>query len=109
VQWNSHKVINQIEGLATPNVPLDDIFRIEGSSRGQVKRGNLLVGWETHIIEPLIKRFNCRWIVKGRIRTVRLNAAANTPWIGILDFGTGDCDNKATLTINGRTIQITLP
>jgi hypothetical protein len=109
VYWKSHKVINQIEGLTTPNVPLDDIFKIEGNSRGQVKRGNLLVGWESNITEPLIKRFNCRWIVKGKIRTVRLNATANTPWIGILDFGTGDCDNKATLTVNGRTIQITLP
>ena len=109
VHWNSHKVINQIEGLATPNLPIDDIFKIDGNSRGQVKRGNLLVGWESNITESLYKRFNCRWISKGRIRTVRINTPSNTPWVAVLDFGAGTCDNKATLTINGRTIQITLP
>lgn len=107
-EWNSHKVITQIEGLGT-NVPLDDIFKVEGNSRGRVKRGNLLVLWESNIIEPLVKRFNCRWIVKGRVRTVRVNTAANGPWVAVLDFGTGNCDNQAVITINGTTRQITLP
>lgn len=108
IEWNSHKVITQIEGLGT-NIPLDDIFRIEGSSNGKVKRGDLLVRWESTITEPLIKRFNCRWIVKGRIRIVRANTATTGPWVAILDFGQGICDNQATVTINGTTHQITLP
>ncbi|MEP6700381.1 MAG: hypothetical protein ABJA85_03670 [Bacteroidota bacterium] len=107
-EWNSTKTVTQIEGLGTPDMPRDDVFKIEGSAQGRVKRGNLLVGWESNIIEPLIKRFTCRWIVKGRIRTVRLNTPANGPWVTVLDFGNGDCDDHATLTINGRTIQITL-
>lgn len=107
VEWNNHKVITQVEGLITP-LPNDDIFRIEGSSNGKVKRGNLLVTWESNIIEPLMKRFNCRWIVKGRIKTIRRNLDANSPWIAVLDFGTGTCDNKATITINGVSHQITL-
>jgi hypothetical protein len=108
IKWNSTKTITQIDGLLTVN-PLDDVFKIEGSSHGQVLRGNLLVGWESAITEPLIKRFTCRWIVRGVIRTVRLNATTNNPWVAILNFGNGDCDNHAVLTINGRTIQITLP
>jgi len=108
IEWNSEKVITQLEGLSTP-APMDDIFKIEGGSRGRVKRGALLVGWQSTILEPLVKRFNCRWIVRGVIRTVRLNATTNSPWIAVLNFGNGNCDNLAVITINGVSYQITLP
>lgn len=109
VEWNSTKVIVQVEGLITPDFPRDDVFRIEGSAYGRVKRGSLLVRWESAITEPLFRRFTCRWIVKGRIRTVRVNLPSGSPWVAVLDFGAGNCDNQATLTVNGRTRQITLP
>lgn len=109
VKWNSHKEISQTEGLSTPNIALDDIFAITGSANGQVLRGNLLVGWESNITTPLVKRFNCHWIVKGVIRTVRVNTPANGPWVAELNFGAGTCDNQAVVTINGVAHQITLP
>jgi hypothetical protein len=108
-EWNSSKTITQVDGLLTPDFPRDDAFKIEGSAHGVSKRGNLLVRWESAITEPLLRRFTCRWIVKGRIRTVRVNLPSNTRWAAILDFGAGNCDNQATLTINGITRQITLP
>jgi len=108
IKWNSVKFIIQFEGIGTLN-PLDDAFRIEGSSSGQALRGNLLVAWQSTITEPLIKRFTCRWIVRGRVKTVRISSNTTNLWEAILDFGNGDCDNKATLTINGVTHQITLP
>ena len=107
--WTSHKTITQFEGLSTPQMPLDDQFRIEGSAHGKVLRSNLLVDWESNIIEPLIKKFTCRWIVKGKIRTVRRTLATTSPWVAVLDFGTGNCDNQAIITINGVPHQITLP
>ena len=55
IKWNSEKHITQIEGIVTPS-PLDDIYKIEGGSHGQILRGNLLVGWQSSITEPLIKR-----------------------------------------------------
>ncbi len=109
IEWNSTKMITQLEGLLTPNLPADDVFKIEGSSQGRAKRGNLLVAWQSSVEEPLIKKFLCRWIVKGKIKTVRANSTSNNQWIAILDFGDGTCDRKATLTVNGRTIEITLP
>lgn len=108
IEWNSTKTITQIEGFATPVFPLDDVLKMTGSSRGRAQRGNILVAWESNVVEPLIKRYRCRWINKGRIRSVRANMAANSPWIAILDFGNGVCDNQATLTINGVPRQITL-
>lgn len=108
VEWNNHKVITQLEGLATPFVPLDDVFKIEGSANGRVQRGRLIAAWESNIIEPLFKRFNCRWIVRGKIRTVRRNTNTTGPWVAVLDFGNGTCDNLAVVTINGVSRQITL-
>ena len=107
-EWNSIKTITQFEGLLTHDISLDDAFKIEGASQGRVRRGNLLVGWESATIEPLVRRVTCRWIVKGRVRTARLNSPANSPWVAFLDFGNGLCNDQATLTINGRTTQITL-
>jgi hypothetical protein len=110
VEWNSTKTIEQIEGLITIDRPIDDVFRIKGTARGRARRDNVLVAWESNIVdgEPLIKRFSCRWINKGTIRSIRLNTAANGPWVASLNFGAGLCDNRAILTINGRSHEITL-
>lgn len=105
--WNSNRTNTQIEGNGTI-APADDIFQVRGIANGRVKHENLIVLWNSEITEPLVKRFICRWISKGRIRTVRQGLPQNTPWVGILDYGTGSCDNQATLTINGNTQQITL-
>lgn len=106
--WNSNKLISQTEGLITPGIPIDDVFKVEGSAHGQVKKDNLLVAWESNITDPLIKKFSCRWIVKGTIRTVRVATNVSPRWVAVLDFGTGNCDNQGTITINGVTRQITL-
>ncbi len=107
VEWNNHKVITQIEGLSTIYA-FDDIFRIEGTANGKVKRGTLLVSWESKIIEPLIKKYSCRWIVKGTVKNIRTNTSATGPYVTVLDFGNGSCDNQAIITINGLSRQITL-
>jgi hypothetical protein len=105
--WSSTRTNTQIEGNGTL-LPGDDIFRLTGIAYGKVKRNNLIVLWNSEITEPLIKKFICRWISKGRIRTIRQGLPQNSPWVSILDYGTGTCDNQATLTINGNTHQITL-
>ncbi|MES1220038.1 MAG: hypothetical protein ABUT20_31335 [Bacteroidota bacterium] len=107
-EWNSHKVITQIEGLATAAYPKDDILKIEGSAHGKAKRGALLVAWESNITEPLVKKFICPWIVKGKVKAVRINTSSTGQWVAELDFGAGDCDNKAIITINGVAHNITL-
>lgn len=108
-EWNSTRTITQLEGLGTPNFPLDDIYKITGSANGKVKRGDLLFAWRSEITEPLIKKFTCRWIVKGVIKVIRLNLSNTSPWVATLNYGNGICDNKAVLTINGVSHQITLP
>lgn len=107
-EWNSHKVMTQLEGLFSA-LPIDDIFKLEGYANGRVRRGALIVIWRTEITEPLIKKFACPWISKGIIRVFRgTNADPNNPWTASLNYGAGTCDNKALLTVNGVTREITL-
>jgi hypothetical protein len=108
-EWNSTKTITQIEGMCTPFIHHDDIYKIEGHANGRVKRADLLIAWNSEITEPLIKKFSCRWLVKGIIRVMRLNLTTNSPWVAAINYGNGDCDNKALATINGITHNITLP
>jgi hypothetical protein len=109
-EWRSDRIFTQIEGNGTI-IPHDDILRIEGSAQGRVKRGNLLFGWHSEIDanNPLIKKFICRWISKGTVRTRRDTLPSTSPWVAVLDFGPGTCDFHATLTINGVVHQIQLP
>jgi hypothetical protein len=107
--WTSHRVITQIEGNGTPFVPQDDIFKVTGSAHGQVKHDDLIYAWHSEIIEPLIKKFICHWISKGTIKVTRETLPDNSKWAATLDYGQGDCDFLATLTINGTSHQIQLP
>ena len=106
--WASHRIITQSEGVLTPDFPLDDEFKIEGTGNGKVKRGGYLIAWQSEISEPLRKRFTCRWISKGVIKIRRERLASSSVWVGILDYGAGDCDNKAILKINNIDHQISL-
>lgn len=106
-EWHSHKIITRTDGNLTP-APIDDVLKIEGNASGKVKKNDLVVAWKSDIIDPFIKKFTCRWFSKGVIKTGRENLSSNSQWIGILDYGSGNCDNRATLTINGMTYEITL-
>lgn len=99
VKWSNTRTVTQIEGNSTPFFPLDDIYQITGAGRGENSRGN---SWAHEVIEPLVKKFTCRWISKGIVR-IRFNDT-----VGLLNYGNGDCNNKATITINGVTREITL-
>ena len=98
-KWNSVKDVLQIEGNGTPAFPLDDVYRITGGSTGSNSAGH---SWSANIVDPLIKKFTCRWIVKGTVRLMRDGRYA------LLDYGNGDCDNEAIIYINGVPHRITL-
>ena len=97
--WNSVKSVLQIEGNGTPHFPLDDVYAITGGATGSNSGGHT---WSSNISTPLIKKFTCRWIVKGTVRLMRDGRYA------LLDYGNGDCDNLAILYINGIPHIITL-
>jgi hypothetical protein len=102
-EWNSERTITQTGGISTPILALDDVFTITGKSNGTVKRGDKVYQWTTQTTQPLTKKFACRWITKG---TVVLEKGNTT--VAVLDYGSGDCDNKASYTVNGVAYEITL-
>jgi hypothetical protein len=91
-KWNSLKQVTQTEGNGTPGFPLDDVYKITGGARGSNAAGHT---WASAILDPLIKKFTCRWIVKGTVKIIRDGREA------MLDYGNGTCDNIAEITING--------
>jgi hypothetical protein len=106
-QWDSHRVTTQVEGSLT-ELTADDVFNITGNAHGSVRERDHIYAWNSEIIQPLRKRYLCAWISTGKVQVTRERLDPNSPWVSILDYGQGDCDNRASLTINGITHQITL-
>jgi len=93
-----NRVREMIEGFDTPLVWMDNIFSITGSWTTTFPAGTAT----STITMPLRVRVNCPFIVRGVVTTVRNENTA------ILNYGNGECDNQATLTVNGTTTTITL-
>ncbi|MHC1703728.1 MAG: hypothetical protein AB9846_07455 [Tenuifilaceae bacterium] len=86
------------EGYDTPAL-LDNVFTVTGTSTGVNRQG---LTYTHTITNALVFKVACRWIVEGTVESV---CADNTV---TLDYGTGECDNLATMTLNGVTTEITL-
>lgn len=93
------KTVTQVRGSETATVR-DDAFSIEGRSK-TVYASGITVTKNTET--PLIKAVACNWISKGVLK-IRINNREL-----FLDYGTGDCDDKAILKWNGHESEITLP
>jgi hypothetical protein len=77
----------------------DDVYQITGTSAYTLANGET---GSLSISEALVKANNCQWVSKGK---------GNITWNGVtfdIDYGDGTCDNKATVTINGVSYEITL-
>jgi hypothetical protein len=97
--WNSSRVREWIEGSDTKN-RWDDVYLITGTADGTRPNGTT---WEREIIIPLRVELACHFIVSGSIEM----RPENRP-VRLLDFGNGDCDNEATVTVNGEVYTIYL-
>jgi hypothetical protein len=89
-----------IEGESTPDYS-DNIFSITGSASGTAITGQ---AFSSVITTPLISKMTCGHFVSG---VVEITPAAQP--MRLLNYGTGECDNKATVTVSGITFDITLP
>ena len=99
LSWSGTRVMKQLEGNGTPLYPMDDIYQFTGGMKGENANGKT---WSSEIVNPLVKAFSCRWISRGTVQ-IRVNDT-----VGVLDFGNGDCDNTATVTVNGVSRVISL-
>jgi len=97
---SSNKVRQWISGIDTEFEPDDDIINITGSSLFVNKEGDEM---EKLITDALVKTGACKYITQGVV-TFSINGEVDA----VLDYGQGDCDNKALLTKDGETTEIDL-
>lgn len=99
ISWTSNRTREWIVGEGTLAWN-DDVYLITGSASATSAAGN---AFTLTITSPLRKELSCHNIVSGSF--------ALTPsgkYTRYVDFGTGACDNQATVTINGNVYNITL-
>lgn len=101
--WKSTRSIKMTQGFSTPHLPADDIFELTGSASAKLSVDNRIREWSTVVMSPLIKKFNCRWVVSGQVSLKR-----NDSGLAVLDYGNGECDKIATLTVRNRVVIISL-
>jgi hypothetical protein len=101
ITWLSNKQLEWTEGMTTLATWWDDVYQLTGEAHGVNSTGGT---YQYHITTPLKKKLNCQWISSG-ILTLQVTGF---PLI-TMDYGTGNCDNDASIIINGQTYPITLP
>ncbi len=91
---NGIRDIVQIDGTQTPNTLLDDVFLITGNHTVTNAAGKTR---DCFITEALQKKITCDNISAGKLKIQGANHNA------IINFGNGDCDKYATISIDGQT------
>lgn len=97
--WNAQKEREWIEGYETGKLR-DDVYLITGVADGIRPNGKT---WEREIINDLRKELSCKYIVSGTVE-IRPEGMSTR----LLDYGDGECDNIATILIDGVTYTIFL-
>jgi hypothetical protein len=98
-KFSSQNNIEWVEGAGTI-VASDDIFSITGSATATNSKGKEI---SITIVKPLIKKVACKFIVAG---STEIKSGSTAMWA--VDYGAGDCDSKAILTVLGESKEITL-
>jgi hypothetical protein len=94
------RVHNWLEGLDTELDPEDDKIEVTGDV---TVTSSLDESYSKTIIEPLIRLGSCKYYVQG-IAQITLNSEI----ISEINYGDGDCDNEATITVAGVDSTIVL-
>jgi hypothetical protein len=99
--WSANRVRTLVEGGDTEGC-MDNVVSLSGSASGVAPNGE---AFTSTIVSPLVKRMDCRWPVSG----VEELSIEGRDGVRSIDFGSGECDDKATVTTpNGTSREITI-
>ncbi len=104
VIYKSNRIRTWVEGETTLGPLLgwlDDVYEITGTASGTSSAGR---NYEVEITKALKVELICRWITEGTFELRPDGLAVRT-----FDFGNGDCDPKATVTIGNITVNFIMP
>ena len=99
VTYSGNRTLTQKEGATTPWVISDDVYELKGNA--SLKDSSVIA--TVAIKSGLIRKIVCPYVGKGIVELSVNSFKAS------IDYGTGDCDNKAVLTVGDKTKEITLP
>ena len=97
--WNSVRTRTMLAGNDTKTWT-DDVYQITGNASGTNANG---INYTANITKPLHRAMSCRWIDSGTIEITPEGKAMRT-----VDFGSGNCDDQATVRVRNKTRNITL-
>lgn len=97
IRFNSTRNRYWVAGESTA-VLSDDEYDITGTMDGYSRTGNHFTASTTSALRI---KLSCAWIVSGIIVVQPDNVAPRT-----IDFGTGNCDNDAKVTVNGYEFNV---
>lgn len=97
ISFDSNRTREWIGGESTA-ILSDDIYEISGTMDGISRTGNHFVASTT---TPVRVELSCAWIVSGVIEVTPDNVSSR-----IINFGSGTCDNGATVSVNGYTFDV---
>lgn len=98
--YSGNRTIKQTGGIGSLNYT-DYVFSITGAHSYASYKGNTLTD---SVTSPLIKQASCQYISSGTV-AFTFNGSIK----GTLDYGSGTCDNLATLSIGTQSKSIVLP
>ena len=97
--WECEKFSELIEGTETFKFT-DDVWSVTGDGSGiNIDKKN----YTFTITSPLIYKNGCFHPISGAIEFEVLNEETK-----VIDYGIGECDNKATITVGDLTEEIEL-
>ena len=99
ISWESEKYSELIEG-SDSFLFADDVWSVTGGGTGINLDGK---EYSFTIMSPLIYKNGCFYPVSGIIEIEVADQSVQT-----IDYGNGDCDNLATITVDGITEDIDL-
>ncbi|MEI6348892.1 MAG: hypothetical protein WCP69_13175 [Bacteroidota bacterium] len=98
IKWTSTRYREFTAGYDSWLNPFDDAYLITGSANGTDINGD---AFTVTITQGLQVQFGCPFIKAGKIEVI--NAGRPTIYI---DYGSGECDASAVVTVNGYTVYI---
>jgi hypothetical protein len=99
VSWNSTQTREMTQGSTTPDI-FDDIYQLNGTGVATGSEATLI---NTYISQPIVFSLDCPWIKSGTLYVDPVNLGNR-----YINFGTGNCDNKATVWIFGANYSLDL-
>jgi hypothetical protein len=92
--WNSSRTRTWVAGYNSLSL-IDDVYEITGTASGINRYGT---PYTMAITTPLRAELICPWLVSGVLNITPEGADTRT-----VNFGSGDCNNGFTVTVNGET------